>query len=303
MTCREIQIGFSLWPFSFKSDTLGQYLSTQMDRKLQSKAQVNLSLSKLLHHGVDLPSPANAEKILKDLQLHMLRIEQGLYLAKKRAVIVLEGFDASGKGGSIRRLTETLDPRGYKVYPIGPPLSDEQGRHWLYRFWTKLPIPGEISIFDRSWYGRVLVERVENLTPKKDWKRGYREICEFESMLTSDGIDLVKIFLAISKKEQLRRFKDRLTDPYKQWKLTDSDIRARKHWNQYVRAVDDLLSHTQNHEGPWHLVPADNKEFTRIQVLRIVTNRLHHHGEHMEKEAQKKLKKDAKRAIRELGLD
>lgn len=274
-----------------------------MDRKLHLKAKVKLSLSQLLRHGVDFPSTPNSDKVLKDLQLQMLRIEQGVFLAKRRAIIALEGFDASGKGGSIRRLTETLDPRGYKVYPIGPPLPEEQGRHWLYRFWTKLPTPGEISIFDRTWYGRVLVERVENLTPKKDWKRGYSEIREFEEMLINDGVDLVKIFLAISKKEQLRRFKDRLTDPYKQWKLTESDLQSRKHWGQYVHAVDQMFDETHTHKSPWHLVPADNKEFARIQILKIVTNRLHHHGEHMEKEAQKKLKKSAKKAIRALGLD
>jgi len=274
-----------------------------MDRKLHTDSKVNLSLSKLLQDGVDYPSPEEADKRLKDLQLQMLRIEQGLYLGKRRAIIALEGFDAAGKGGAIRRLTETLDPRGYKVYPIGPPLPDEQGRHYLYRFWTKLPAPGEISIFDRSWYGRVLVERVESLIPKQAWSRAYREIREFEGVLTDDGVDLVKVFLAISKKEQLRRFKDRLTDPYKQWKITDSDLEARKHWGQYVRAVDDLLPETSTRECPWHIVPADNKEFARIQVLTIVTNRLRHHAQHMEEAAQKKLKKSAKQAIRKLGLD
>jgi polyphosphate kinase 2 (PPK2 family) len=274
-----------------------------LDRNLHNKAKVNLSLTKLLKHGVDKSPPPDADKILKDLQLQMLRIEQGLFFARKRAIIALEGFDASGKGGSIRRLTETLDPRGYKVYPIGPPLPEEQGRHWLYRFWTKLPVPGEISIFDRTWYGRVLVERVENLTPKKDWKRGYKEIREFEAMLTDDGIDVVKIFLAISKKEQLHRFRDRLTDPYKQWKLTDSDIRARKEWNLYVHAVDNLLTETDTKNCPWHLVAADNKDHARIEVLKIVTHRLHQHGVHMEEEAAKKLKKSSKKALRELGLD
>jgi polyphosphate kinase 2 (PPK2 family) len=233
----------------------------------------------------------------------MLRIEQGLYFGKKRAIIAFEGFDASGKGGSIRRLTENLDPRGYKVYPIGPPLPDEQGRHWLYRFWTKLPAPGEISIFDRTWYGRVLVERVDDLTPKKDWKRAYQEIREFEAMLTNDGIDIVKIFLAISKKEQLRRFRDRLKDPYKQWKLTESDILARKNWNQYVRAVDDLLTETHTRNSPWNVIPADNKEYARIEALKVVTDRLHHHGAHMEEEAAKKLKKSSKKALHALGLD
>jgi polyphosphate kinase 2 (PPK2 family) len=163
-------------------------------------------------------------------------------------------------------------------------------------------VPGEIAIFDRTWYGRVLVERVDKLTAKENWKRAYREINEFENMLIDDGIDLVKIFLAISKGEQLKRFRDRLTDPYKQWKLTDSDIQARKHWKDYVHATDDLFAETNTRQSPWHIVPADNKEQARLQVLQIVTNRLSHHGKHMEKEANEKQKQASKKALRELKL-
>jgi polyphosphate kinase 2 (PPK2 family) len=269
-----------------------------MDQNLHREPKVKLSLSKLLQNGAN-PTYSSEDK-LKDLQLRMLRIEQGIFLSKKRAIIAFEGFDASGKGGCIRRLTEHLDPRGYKVYPIGPPLPDEQGRHWLYRFWTKLPVPGEIAIFDRTWYGRVLVERVDHLAPQEAWKRAYREIREFENMLVQDGIDLVKIFLATSKSEQLKRFKDRLTDPYKQWKFTESDLRARKKWNQYVLAVDDLLRETHTPHCPWNLIPADDKDFARAEVLKIVTHELHHHGDRFEEEAKNKQKRSTKDALRKL---
>jgi polyphosphate kinase 2 (PPK2 family) len=225
---------------------------------------------------------------IEELQLKMLRIQQGVWHKKERAVIVFEGFDAAGKGGAIRKLTEVLDPRGFKVHPIGPPTPEEQGKHWLYRFWTLLPAPGTIAIFDRSWYGRVLVERVDKLTPEARWKQAYNEINQFESMLKSDGIEVVKIFLGISKSEQLKRFKDRMQDPYKQWKLTPDDLRARKKWNQYVGAVEDIFKHTGKQVCPWHLIHADNKHFTRLEVLKAVTTRLKPAGVWMEKNAGKR---------------
>lgn len=145
-------------------------------------------------------SSKSYKKEIQKLQLKMLTIQQGIWHQKKRVIVVFEGFDASGKGGAIRRLTQVLDPRGVRVYPIGPPTEMEQKTHWLYRFWARLPEPGMMAFFDRSWYGRVLVERVENLTAKKDWKRGYSEINQFEKMLVDDGIELIKIYLSISKK-------------------------------------------------------------------------------------------------------
>ena len=190
-----------------------------------------LSLTRLLKKNefpaIDAKKAAAAqnEKMAK-LQLEMLRIQQGVWHQKKRAIVVFEGFDAAGKGGAIQRLTEKLDPRGFQVHPIGPPNPGEQQKHWLYRFWKCLPATGTLAIFDRSWYGRVLVERVEHLIGKPQWKRAYHEIREFERMLTDDGIDLIKVFIAISKAEQLRRFEKRLEDPYKLWKLTMADIEA-----------------------------------------------------------------------------
>ncbi len=279
-----------------------------------------LSLSKLLKNqktfraprgGPDLAaeaeaaSSAGAKNELKKLQLEMLRIQQGIFHHRKRAIVVFEGFDASGKGGAIRRLTEILDPRGALVHPIGPPRPDEQGKHYLYRFWTRLPAPGELAIFDRSWYGRVLVERVNRLTPKPDWKRAYQEINQFEAMLVNDGVDLVKIFLGISKAEQLKRFEDRLDDPYKQWKLQASDVEARQNWDSYVQAVDDLFARTDTRTAPWHLIAGDKKEYARLETLRIVTRHLRHHRIWAEKQAkeQNRSLREAKRALKALKND
>jgi len=242
------------------------------------------SLSRLLAKGAfpEIASKRVYERRLEELQRRMLLIQQGLFHSRRRAIIAIEGFDAAGKGGAIRRLTEAVDPRGVKVVPIGPPSQDEQGRHWLYRFWRELPLPGTITVFDRTWYGRVLVERVDGLATKAELKRAYPEINEFERMLVDDGVDLVKVFLGISKAEQLRRFEERLRDPYKQWKLSEADVRARKKWNDYVEAVDDAFVRNDTPRARWHLVPADRKWYARLQVLRIVTGKLARHAEWME---------------------
>lgn len=237
---------------------------------------------------------------MQDLQLKMLRVQQGIWHSKNRAIIVFEGFDAAGKGGAIRKLTEVLDPRGIDVYPIGPPSPEEQSRHWLYRFWTKIPEQGIISIFDRSWYGRVLVERVDHLTEKGNWQRGYSEINNFEQMLRDDGIDVVKIFFAITKDEQLKRFKDRLNDPYKQWKLTKEDIKARKKWDQYVKAVDQMFRETSTKTSPWNLISANDKYFARKEVLKVVTSALKNHATWMEKQASRSGKQSLAKALRDL---
>jgi polyphosphate kinase 2 (PPK2 family) len=238
---------------------------------------------------------------IEKLQLQMLRIQQGVWHKKSRAIIVFEGFDAAGKGGAIRKLTKMLDPRGFHAHPIGAPAAEEQGKHWLYRFWSLLPAPGTIAIFDRSWYGRVLVERVDGLTPKARWKMAYSEINQFEQILKNDGIEIVKIFLAITKGEQLRRFEGRLKDPYKQWKLSKEDIRARKKWNQHVEAVDEMFLHTNQKNSPWNLIPADQKSFARKETLRIVTSELKSCGTWMEKHASILGKRSLKETMRSIG--
>ena len=262
------------------------------------------SLSRLLSRG-EFPAVASKEvyeRKVEALQRRTLLAQQGVFHARRRAVIAVEGFDASGKGGAIRRISEAVDPRGLRVVPIGPPLAEEQGRHWLWRFWRDLPPPGSITIFDRTWYGRVLVERVEGLAQPRAWRRAYREINEFERALVDDGVDLVKIFLGVSKEEQLRRFEERLRDPYKQWKIGDADVRARKRWDDYVAAADELLARTDTPRARWRLVPADHKWFARAEVLRIVTGTLARHAEWMEARARESVEvKVLRKALRRLG--
>jgi len=260
-----------------------------------------ISLSKLLSK----PQPISRRRgkvlraELEALQLKMLRVQQGIWHRRQRAVIIFEGFDASGKGGVIRRLTEAIDPRGFQVHPIGPPTSDELEQHYLNRFWKRLPPRGTIGIFDRSWYGRVLVERVDGLTPPERWRQAYREINEFESALISDGIDVIKIFLAIDSEEQMHRFEGRLLDPYKQWKLSESDVRARAKWDSYVKATDDMLARTHSKRAPWHLIAANDKHRARHQSLSIVTRSLAHHAAWIEEKAQREHVRNMRSALRE----
>jgi polyphosphate kinase 2 (PPK2 family) len=214
------------------------------------------------------------ESLLEKYQIRMLRLQQHIYHKQRRAIIGFEGWDASGKGGSIRRLTENLDPRGFKVYPIGVPRPDEQGRHYLWRFWDRLPVPGEIALFDRTWYGRVLVERVEGFAQKSEWKRAYDEINQFEKLLVDDGVPVIKIFLHITKKEQLRRFHERERNPYKRWKIGPEDWRNRKRWKDYVRAINDMFERTDTEVAPWRAIPGDAKWYARTQVLRRVVEAL-----------------------------
>jgi polyphosphate kinase 2 (PPK2 family) len=211
---------------------------------------------------------------LEPLQIRMLQIQQAYRRDRRRAILVFEGTDAAGKGGAIKRLTEKLDPRGIKVWPVGPPTPEEQGRHYLYRFWMHLPAPGQIAVFDRSWYGRVLVERVEKLTPKAACERAYDEINAFERMLADDGARVVKLFLEIDRQEQLKRFRERALVPYKRWKLNEADIRAHGLWNEYRKAQREMLRRTSTRAAPWHAIDANDKNRARIEVLRVVTGAL-----------------------------
>ncbi|MBT3071230.1 polyphosphate kinase [Rhodomicrobium sp. Az07] len=211
---------------------------------------------------------------LVPLQKTMQSIQQAYLGTREHAVIVLEGWDTAGKGGVIRRLGWTLDPRSFKVHPIAAPSPDEKKEHYLQRFWQRLPEHGQIVVFDRSWYGRVLVERVEGLAKKSEWKRAYREINEFERLLVDDGARLAKVFMHISAEEQLKRFKHRLTDPLKRWKLTYEDFRNRDHRADYENAIEDMLEKTSTDYAPWFLVPANNKNYARLAVFKILIERL-----------------------------
>lgn len=214
--------------------------------------------------------PNKNKDLLKKLQLKILRVQQGIFHNKRRLIIAFEGVDAAGKGGVIRKITENLDPRGFRVHPIGAPGAREQGKHYLYRFWRKIPAPGMISVYDRTWYGRVLVERIEKLVPKERWQRAYDEINQFEKLLTDDGVKIIKICLKISKEEQLKRFEERLKDPYKQWKITKDDIRNRTKWDKYMQAYEEMFEKTNTEYCPWHVVETDNKDKAREMVLKII---------------------------------
>ena len=258
-------------------------------------------LSRLLEKGKFPQSGPRNSNELENLQLKMLRVQQGIWHSRGRAIVLFEGFDAAGKGGAIRRLTEKLDPRGVRVHAIGPPQESERGQHYLQRFWSRLPEPGTLAIFDRSWYGRVLVEYVEKLTPEARIREAYREINEFERMLLDDGVDLVKIFLAIDPEEQLKRFEDRLKDPYKQWKITEADVEARLKWRSYVKATDRMFQGTHTGKAPWHLIPANDKHYARAEALRLVTQCFSNHSQWMESKAQKMRVLTLETALQKLG--
>ena len=211
---------------------------------------------------------------IDELQLQLLRAQQALFRERKRVIILMEGTDTAGKGGVIRRLTRHLDPRGVRVWPIGAPAEWEQSRHYLYRFWQKLPEPGEIAIFDRSWYGRVLVERVEGFASESEWGRAYRELVEFERQLSDDGVVLIKLFLNLSKEEQYNRFMDRLREPTKRWKITPADLDSRHYWSDYQTAYEDMLNKTANKTAPWYVIPADDKQYARVKCLSIIADQL-----------------------------
>jgi polyphosphate kinase 2 (PPK2 family) len=214
------------------------------------------------------------EKELAELQLALLSAELKHRERGESVIIAFEGWDASGKGGAIKRLTEKLDPRGFQVWSISAPTDEEKRHHYLWRFWRRLPERGRWVVFDRTWYGRVLVERVEEFASKKEWRRAYRELNEFERALTDDGTVLVKIFLAITKEEQLRRFKERETDPYKRWKIGAEDWRNREHWDAYVEAAEEMFAETSTEHAPWTVIGANRKWHARLRVLRTVLRAL-----------------------------
>jgi len=200
-------------------------------------------------------------------QIQLRELGYQVYLQKQSVIIVFEGWDAAGKGGAIKRITEKLDPRGYVVYSISSPQGEDRTRHYLYRFWRRLPERGQIAIFDRSWYGRVLVERVEGFASEAEWKRAYREINSFERQLREFGVILVKFWIHISREEQLRRFEERKAVGYKAWKLTDEDWRNREKWEAYQEAVEQMLVKTSTGTAPWALVEGNDKYWARTRVL------------------------------------
>jgi polyphosphate:AMP phosphotransferase len=214
------------------------------------------------------------EKRLSKLQARLNALSSDKRFRDLSAVLVFEGNDAAGKGGAIRRVTQALDARYFDVVPIAAPTEEERAQPYLWRFWRHIPKRGHLTIFDRSWYGRVLVERVEGLTPEADWMRGYREIVDFEQALARFGIVVVKFWLAISKEEQLKRFKAREKTSFKRFKITKEDWRNRGKWGAYERAVCDVVDRTSTELSPWHLIEANDKRWARVKVLDILTSSL-----------------------------
>ena len=213
---------------------------------------------------------ADYEKKLSEYQVRLRELEFECYRHRLPVVIVYEGWDAGGKGGNIRRVTAHLDPRGYSVIPIAAPTGDETQHHYLWRFWRHIPKAGHLAIFDRSWYGRIMVERVEGFCTEAEWRRAYQEIREFEQQLTNFGTVVVKFWLHISAEEQLRRFNDREANEYKRYKLTDEDWRNREKWGQYRKAVVDMLRYTSTTYAPWTIVEGNSKYWARIKTLRTI---------------------------------
>ncbi|NQU24448.1 MAG: phosphate--AMP phosphotransferase [Candidatus Nealsonbacteria bacterium] len=214
------------------------------------------------------------DRELDDLQARLFHLEHELFVARVPAAIVYQGWDAAGKGGNIKRLTRGLDPRGYEVVPVAAPTAEERAHHYLWRFWKNVPKAGHITIFDRSWYGRVMVERVEGFCSEDEWKRAYREINEFERQLADFGTVIVKFWLQIDQQEQLRRFEARQQTTVKQWKITDEDWRNREKWDRYEESVVDMLQQTSTTYAPWTILEANCKLHARIKALRTVAEAL-----------------------------
>jgi len=211
-------------------------------------------------------------------RLAQLRLTLGGLIGEKALgpplCVVFEGWDASGKGGSIKRLTSPLDPRHVRVAQFAAPSADERRHHFLHRFWPALPGWGGMTVFDRSWYGRVLVERVEGFASREQWERGYEEIASFEQGLAEEGAVVVKLWLHISAKEQLKRFESRAADPLKAWKLTPDDWENRVKRDRYVEAVEEMLDRTDRPRARWRLVSAESKRNARVQVVRVVNEEI-----------------------------
>ena len=226
---------------------------------------------------VDLSKTVKKEKYkekLKEYQKKLALLQSELYREKIPVVLGFEGWDAAGKGGAIKRLTECMDPRGYEVVPTSSPNDYEKAHHYLWRFWTKMPAGGHIAIFDRTWYGRVMVERIEGFCSQAEWQRAYREINEMEEQLTQAGVIVLKFWLQIDKAEQERRFLARQENPEKSWKITEEDWRNRAKWDQYEPAVNEMIVKTSTARAPWIIVEGNCKYYARLKVLKRVVEAL-----------------------------
>lgn len=257
--------------FQIIIDTIEHALNTADDNSVQEVPRPTAKYNVL--EQVDLNKSIDKKEYKYKLdkyqeRLRILQIE--MFKAGIPAVIGFEGWDAAGKGGAIRRLTAALDPLGFVVNPVSAPNVVEKSFHYLWRFWTRLPKPGSIAIFDRTWYGRVMVERLEGLATAKEWQRAYDEIKDMEAQWSEHGIAIAKFWLQIDKDEQLKRFKERENNPVKTWKITDEDWRNRAKWDDYEKAVNEMLVRTDTSYAPWTIVEANDKYYARLKVLKTV---------------------------------
>ncbi len=233
----------------------------------QTGALQNVNLSKTL-------SKSEYKEKINDLQKRLSKLHNELYAKRIPVVLAFEGWDAGGKGGAIKRLTSALDPRGYTVNPTSAPNDIEKSHHYLWRFWEKIPKDGHIAIFDRTWYGRVMVERIEGFCAAKDWERAYKEMNQMEEQLANHGTIVIKFWLHIDKDEQEKRFKERQSSPEKNWKITDEDWRNREKWDLYEQAIDEMLLRTSTTYAPWVIVEGNSKYYARVKVLETVVEAL-----------------------------
>jgi polyphosphate kinase 2 (PPK2 family) len=214
------------------------------------------------------------DRRLEEGQGRLGRLVRAAFEAKRSSVVVFEGWDASGKGGNIRRITAAMDPRTYRVISVAAPTDEEKARHFLWRFWRHVPRAGYVTVYDRSWYGRVLVERVEGFARPEEWSRAYLEINDFEQQLVAHGIVLAKFWLHVDANEQLRRFRERETVSWKRHKIGPEDWRNREKWDAYAEAVSDMVARTSTPQAPWTLVAANDKRYARLLVVETLCDRL-----------------------------
>jgi polyphosphate:AMP phosphotransferase len=293
---RQTDTGIAPWYLIEATDeryrdlTVGRTLLKAVQERLQTPdASVSVSTS----HAPSLPTDPDAQVTVLDhvdlsqtlekseyrnqlerMQKELNLLAWKLYQQKRSCVMVFEGMDAGGKGGAIRRVTNAIDSRLYRTIPVAAPTDEENAHHYLWRFWRHIPRAGRLTIFDRSWYGRVLVERVEEFASEAEWHRAYLEINEFEEQLAESGTIMLKFWLQISQEEQLARFKAREEIPYKQHKITDEDWRNREKWEHYKLAVNEMVIRTSTEYAPWTLIAGNDKRFARIEVLQTVCDRL-----------------------------
>jgi polyphosphate:AMP phosphotransferase len=273
----------------YRSITVGKFIREAVERHLAvqknvkradaPKAKKASEDADTLLDTLDLTQALDEERYDAQLEKYQGKLNSLYRKAKAKGrsmILVFEGWDAAGKGGIIRRLTPALDARDYQIIPIAAPSDEERAHHYLWRFWRRLPRAGRVTIFDRSWYGRVLVERVERFAREDEWKRAYSEIVNFEEQLCAHGILLLKFWVHIDKAEQLRRFEARQETSYKHYKITDEDFRNREKWDDYEIAANEMIERTSTEFAPWHLIEANDKKFARIKALKIFVKSLKH---------------------------